>query len=147
MIADKQETTRNEDICEVGKAFGVSAVKSQESQHGSGLEVSGYRSYNIKHIQITHEHERTNGNQERSIAEGDETGATSGPSRLTHTHLSQQYDAGALNGSPGLAQNSEHGQFATSKPTQSTKQKKINVAKLMFDQDKGYKKPELYQLA
>jgi len=91
-----------------------------------------------------------------SIVEGDEsskreiaTGVTPGASRLTnhnntHSHLSQKYETGAPNPSVDLAQSPGPNDQSATKPSPS-KQKTINVAKLMFDQDKGYKKPELYQ--
>ena len=110
------------------------------NQQSPGLEVSGYRQYNIKHIQITHDQDSATGAPGRSLAEGDEPGA----SRLTHSQLSQKYDTGALGHAAGLAQLAEQNGQSASKASPS-KQKKINVAKFMFDQEKGYKKPEFYQ--
>ena len=60
LVTDKQETTRNE----VSQTFGTAAVQSQGNQNNQGLEVNGYRQYNIKHIQITHDHDKAQGTQD-----------------------------------------------------------------------------------
>jgi hypothetical protein len=79
-----------------------------------------------------------------AIVEGDETGATPGASRLTHSQLSQKYDTGG----PSPCIDLRHILIDRNDPSASkaspSKQNKINLAKFMFDQDKGYKKPEFF---